>query len=85
VPETTYTMTQLQGETGLSYPTIRKYIRECSLPGAIQRGVYASYPRETLDKLRAIVECKEGNRSLRDIRDWLHPYEGSDGDDPLAT
>lgn len=80
--EPTYSMTQLQGETGLSYTQIRKYIRVCHLPPALTKGMYACYPRATLDGLRVVMECLEGNRTLRDICDVLHQEPDDDGDDP---
>lgn len=82
-----YTIYDLSDATGTSVRSIQNYIAKGLIPPAHkpsqERGVSwgTRYSSIHLDALIAVVELKEGNLSLADIRDRLNPYTGEDDDE----
>ncbi len=68
-----YRMTDLISATGVSPTTIRRWIWQGIVTGAIKRGRYSYYSRETKDQIIAARDAYEGNMTWRDIKDRLHP------------
>lgn len=64
----TYTLKQLSEKTGLTARTIRYYMSQGLLPGAVGKGKRAYYTRDHLDRLNEIKEGKTRGLDLSDLR-----------------
>jgi DNA-binding transcriptional MerR regulator len=74
--ERTYTMEEIERETGLDRRTIAYYVQEGLLPRVGRRGPRTRYPQQFLDRLRFIQKVRGlqdqgqlGNYTLEDIRE----------------
>ncbi len=74
--ERTYTMEEIERETGLDRRTIAYYVQEGLLPRVGRRGPKTRYPRQFLDRLLFIQKVRGlqdqgqlGNYTLDDIRE----------------
>jgi DNA-binding transcriptional MerR regulator len=54
----------LSNETGVEPRTIRSYVEKGVIPGPESLGRGATYPRETLDRLKVLQLLRDANRSL---------------------
>lgn len=59
-----HTLQELAAETGVEPRTIRSYIEKGVIPGPESLGRGATYPRETLDRLKVLQLLRDANRSL---------------------
>ena len=68
------TLQALSAETGVEPRTIRSYVEKGVLPGPESLGRGATYPRETLDRLKVLQLLRDANRTLTldQIRVLLH-------------
>jgi DNA-binding transcriptional MerR regulator len=73
-----YTIAELEADTGLAARTIRYYISQGLLAPAHGRGPSATYDRDHLLRLRAIVRLKETNALLDDIKTTLAELSDAD-------
>lgn len=80
--ERQYRLTDLVDLTGASYRQIERWIKKKVVTGAVRAGKYSYYTQRSLDDIRFVMGCYEGNMSLSDIRDRLHGDPDDDGDDP---
>lgn len=78
--ERQYRLTDLVNLTGASPARIRKWIEKKVVAGAVPAGRYSYYTQQSLEDIRFVMGCYEGNVSLRDIRDKRYPLSGSDDD-----
>jgi hypothetical protein len=84
VCERQYRLTDLAALSGASFAQIKRWIGEQTVTGAVKAGRYSYYPQQSLDDIRAVMECYEGNMTIADIRDRLANSRGrsDDGDNP---
>ena len=73
-----YTMNELEQHTGVSARTIRYYISKGLLAPAHGRGPSATYDRDHLLRLQAIVKLRETNAPLEDIKQRLAELRDED-------
>lgn len=73
-----YTMGDLEESTGLPGRTIRYYISKKLLAPAHGRGPTATYDRDHLLRLQAIVNLRQAGLSLDAIRDRLDDFTADD-------
>lgn len=73
-----YTIGDLEASTGLPGRTIRYYISKKLLAPAHGRGPTATYDRDHLLRLQAIVNLQRSGLSLDDIRDRLDDFTADD-------
>ena len=66
-------LAELSEETGVSPRTIRYYISRGLLPGPNQAGRSASYGREHLERLRAILNEQQAGATLAEIGAQMRP------------
>jgi DNA-binding transcriptional MerR regulator len=67
-----YTMTELQAESGVPVPTIRSYFMNGLLDPPVNRGPKTRYTEDHLERLKAIQRLKLLGKSRHaEIRQWL--------------
>ena len=66
-----YLIQELSDATGVSTRTIRYYQQEGLLPEPVNRGKFAYYTNDHLERLKLIQELKENFFPLKEIRDRL--------------
>ena len=69
-----YTLKEVAERTGVTARTIRFYITQGLLPGAITRGRTASYEEAHVERLKIIKLFKEQGLTLEGIRHSLDGY-----------
>lgn len=67
-----YLIQELADETGISPRTIRYYQQEGLLPEPVNRGKFAYYYNDHLERLKLIQELKKNYLPLREIREQLN-------------
>ena len=67
-----YLIQELADETGISLRTIRYYQQEGLLPEPENRGKFAYYNNDHLDRLKLIQELKKNYLPLKEIREQLN-------------
>ena len=71
VDQEEFLIQELADKAGVSHRTIRYYTQEGLLPEPINRGKYAYYTQEHLDRLRLILQLKDTYLPLKEIRQLL--------------
>lgn len=79
-----YTGIELAATTNVRTRTIREWVRDGILPHANGHGngKHRFYTEAHVQRIRAILDLKDGNMTHADLFDRFHPTEDDDDDDP---